>query len=92
MTNSYVLHCLGTQRIVHISATRCPIVMGFGLKCSILNGQVAYSKKLKLNTADMWLVPLDHATIYHQDPIALEYFQVISVCASVIEIFTDEKV
>ena len=30
------------QRICHISATRCPIEMWFGSKCSILNGQVTY--------------------------------------------------
>ena len=49
------------QIIVHISATRCPTEMGFGSKCSILNGQVIYIKKSKLNIADMWLIPLDHA-------------------------------
>ena len=36
--------------------------MGFGSKCSILNGQVIYIKNLKLNFADMWLIPLDHVT------------------------------
>ena len=33
--------------------------MGFGSKCSILNGQVINVEKLKLNIADMWLIPLD---------------------------------
>ena len=41
------------QKIVHISATRCAIEMGFGSKCSNLNGQVVYLKKSKLNIADM---------------------------------------
>ena len=35
---------------------------GLGSKCSILNGQVIYVEILKLNIADMWLVPLDHVT------------------------------
>ena len=47
------LYCFELQRIVHISATRCPIEMGFGLKCRILNGQVIYIEKSKLNIADM---------------------------------------
>ena len=51
--NSYVLHCFRIQRNVHISATRCPIEMGFESKCSILNGQVIYIEKSKLNIADM---------------------------------------
>ena len=51
--NSYVLHCFELQRIIHISATRCPIEMGFGSKCRILNGKVIYVKKSKLNIADM---------------------------------------
>ena len=51
--NSYVLHYFLIQRIVHISATRCPIEMGFGSNCSILNGQVTYAEKSKLNIADM---------------------------------------
>ena len=50
------------ESIVHISATRCPIEMGFGSKCSILNGQVIYIEKSKLNIADMWLIPLDRVT------------------------------
>ena len=40
VTNSNVLHCLETQRFAHISGTRFWIVMGFGSKCRILNGQV----------------------------------------------------
>ena len=46
----------------NISATRCSIEMEFGLKCSILNGQVIYIQKSKLNIADMWLIPLDSVT------------------------------
>ena len=53
MTNSYVLHCLETQRFAHISGTRFQIVMGFGSKCRILNGQVDYIENSKLNIADM---------------------------------------
>ena len=63
--NSCVLHCFWIKRIVHISATRCPIEMGFGSKCSILNGQVIYIEKSKLNIADMWLIPLDCVTYEH---------------------------
>ena len=47
------------HRIGYISATRCPIEMGFG--CSIY-GQVVYNEKSKLNIANMWLTPLDHVT------------------------------
>ena len=35
---------------------------GVWIKCSILNGQVIYIETLKLNIADMWLIPLDHVT------------------------------
>ena len=35
---------------------------GFGSKCSILNGQVIYIEKSKLNIADMWPISLDHVT------------------------------
>ena len=45
-------------KIVHISETTCPIEMGFGSKCSILNGQVNYIEKSKLNIADMRLIHL----------------------------------
>ena len=41
------------QIIVHLSATRCPIELGFGSKCSILNGEVIYIEKSKLNIADI---------------------------------------
>ena len=60
--NSYVLHCFWNQRNIHISATRCPIEMEFRSKCSILNGQVIYIEKSKLNIADMWLIPPDCVT------------------------------
>ena len=46
-------------RTVHISATRCPVEMEFLSKCSILNEQVSFIEKSKLNMADMWLIPLD---------------------------------
>ena len=45
VTNSYVLHHFELHRIVHISATTCPIEMGFGPKCSIFNEQVIYIEK-----------------------------------------------
>ena len=38
VTNSNVLQCLEIQRFAHISRFR--IVMEFGSKCRILNGQV----------------------------------------------------
>ena len=57
--NSNVLHCFELQRIVHISATRCPIQMGLRSKCIILNGRVVYIVKSKLNIANMWLIPLN---------------------------------
>ena len=53
MTNSNVLHCLEIQRFAHISGTRFRIVMGFGSKCRILNGQADYIENSKLNIADM---------------------------------------
>ena len=44
--------------------------MGFESKCSILHGQVIYIEKLKLEIADMWLIPLDHVTYCMlRDPI-----------------------
>ena len=36
--------------------------MGFVSKCSILNGQVIYIEKSKLDIANMWLIPLDCVT------------------------------
>ena len=53
VTNSNVLHCLEIQRFAHISGTRFRIVMGFGSKCRILNGQVDYIEKSKFNIGDM---------------------------------------
>ena len=47
---------------VHIFATRYLIEIGFGSKCCILNGQVIYIEKSKLNIADMWLIPPDRVT------------------------------
>ena len=46
VTNSYVLHCLEIQRFAHISGTRFRIVMLFGSKRWILNGQVDYIENL----------------------------------------------
>ena len=37
------------QRIGHVSATKCPIEMQFGSNWSILNAQVIYIKKQKVN-------------------------------------------
>ena len=51
--------CLEIQRFACISGTRFRIVMGFGSKCRILNGQVDYIETSKLNIADMWLISLD---------------------------------
>ena len=62
VTNSYVLHCSELQRIVHISSTKCQIEMGFGSKCSILNGQVIHTDNSKLNIANMLHIPLDRVT------------------------------
>ena len=53
VTNSNALHCLEIQRFAYISGTRFRIVMGFGSKCRILNGQVDYIENSKLNIADM---------------------------------------
>ena len=38
------------------------------LKCNILNGQVIYIEKSKLNIADMWLILIDPVTVtdFHQ--------------------------
>ena len=44
------------QRIIHISAGRCPIEMGPRSKCSILNEHVIFIEKSKLNITDMWLI------------------------------------
>ena len=50
------------HRIIHISATRCLIEIGFGSKCSIFNEQVIDNDKSKLNIADKRLIPLDRVT------------------------------
>ena len=47
------LLCLEIHRFAHISGTRLWIVMGFGSKCRILNGQADYIEHSKLNIADM---------------------------------------
>ena len=53
---------LNFKECSYISATRCPIEMGFVSKCSILNGQLIDVKNSKLNIANMWLIPLDRVT------------------------------
>ena len=53
LTNSNVSHCLEIQRCAHISETIFGVVMGFGSKCMILNGQMDYIENSKLNIADM---------------------------------------
>ena len=53
VTNYNVLHCLEFQRLAHISGIRFRIVMGFGSKCRILNGEVDNIENSKLNIADM---------------------------------------
>ena len=53
VTNSNVLQCLDILRFAHISGTRYRIVMEFGSKCRILNGQEDYIENSKLNIADM---------------------------------------
>ena len=45
MTGSDVIHSFGTLPIAQITATRSPIEMEFGSKCSILHGQVVYIEK-----------------------------------------------
>ena len=66
LINSYVLHRLKSQGIVHILATTCPILMGFEAKCSICNAQIGCVEKLKLNFADMWPIFLAHVTNANQ--------------------------
>ena len=77
--NSYVFHCFWIERIVHISATRCPIEMGFGSKCSILNGKVIYIENQNWILPTLWLIPLDHVTyvwdIYLQAYLILFWLQ-----------------
>ena len=53
VTDSNVLLCLEIHKFAHIFGTRFWIVMGFGSKCRILNGQVDYIENSKLNIADM---------------------------------------
>ena len=50
--NSYVLHCLKSQKITHIFATRCAIAIGFGGKGSF-NEQIDCVEKSRLNFADI---------------------------------------
>ena len=54
-----VWHCSGTSKNCSIPATRCPTEMGFKSESCILNGQVLYIEKSKLNVEDMWPIPLD---------------------------------
>ena len=64
-TNSNVLRCLEIQRFPHISGTRLRIVIGFGSKCRILNGQVGYIEHSKFNIPDLRLISLDCVTLYN---------------------------
>ena len=59
---------LGNQKIVHISATKYLIDMGFESKYSFLNGQLHHIIKSNLDIADKWLISLDHVTYvyFHQ--------------------------
>ena len=61
--------------------------MGFGSKWSILNGQLIYIEKSKLNIADMWLIPLDRVTyvyVYvYVHLVNLEYESVIIHLSSI---------
>ena len=52
--------------------------MGFGSKCSILNGQVIYIKKSKWNIADMWLIPLDRVTIMYNSFCQVSYNRAVN--------------
>ena len=60
--NFYALHCFWSWRIAHISGTRCLIEIGFGSKCSLLNGQVIYIEKSnwKLPTYDSFPLIVSH--------------------------------
>ena len=54
MPNSYAFFIVKEdQRFAHISGAKCPIVIGFGSKCSSLKGHVAYIENLKLNFSEM---------------------------------------
>ena len=72
--------------------------MGFGSKCSILNGQVIYLEKSKSNIANMWLIPLDHVTFvimnllaaqnYHHNIFAISpYLLMIFLLSSFLQAF-----
>ena len=59
VTNSYVLHCLWSSKNYSYLCNQMPNWDRiFGSKCKILNGQVIYIEKSKLDIADMWLIPL----------------------------------
>ena len=58
----FVLHCLGTSMSYSYLCNQMSDWDGFESKCNVLNGQVDYIEKLKLNIADMWIIPLDLVT------------------------------
>ena len=68
------LHCLEIQRFAHISGTRFQIVMGFGSKYRILDGQVDYIENSKLNIADMRLISLERVT-YLKEKTSFQKFR-----------------
>ena len=45
-------HCLGLQRSFHISATKCPLMMGLDQNLAFKRASNLY-RKIKLNIADM---------------------------------------
>ena len=71
LTDSNVSYCLEIQIFAHISGTEFWIVMRFGSKCRILNGQVDYIENTKWDIADMRLISLDRVT-YMQVPTEIE--------------------
>ena len=66
VTNPNVLHCLEIQRFAHISGTRFRLVMGFGSKCRILNGQVDYfvNSNWTLPTCDSFPLIVSHIYVF----------------------------
>ena len=62
VTDYNVLLCLEIHRLAHISGTRFRIVMGFGSKCRILNGQVDHieTQNLTLPTCDSYPLIMSH--------------------------------
>ena len=62
-SNSFVLYCFQHWYIAYNSVTRCPIVMGFALECSIFELPPESGVKFsKLKIFDVRLISLDHVT------------------------------